>query len=745
MQSRVRIRSARIQSDHQIDVLLTPHSKPFFQKQFTVPGVTILNCQREGDCYHLTTEPIVLKFPFMIQVETVGETEMIADGIFNQFVSNKQLGCSVEGEETVFRLFAPQAERVQLVRFERWQDKSGPLYDLAKDADGVWDLRLPGNFEGQYYVYRLNGRHPASDAVFSDLDIADPYSRSVIRLNHYTYPSKTHILNDHSFDWEDDRWVCPKLEDLIIYELHVRDMTLHDSSGVPDEKRGTYLGLVHPKTRGGIDYIRALGVNAVELLPVHEFANLEVPYRDWRVPVWNTWNPYARNHWGYMTSFFFTPESYYATGGHLRPNETDGGLVEILTEFKTMVKAFHKAGITVILDVVYNHASQYDLNPLRQIDREYYFRLDDDGKYQNKSFCGNDLYTERPMLRRLIADSLVYWMTEFHVDGFRFDLAGLLDDDTVNAISVKTRAINPDVILIAEPWGGDRYGQQRFSERGWGAWNDQFRNGVKGRDPVHNSGFIFGQQSDGKKSIDAIKLFLQGTLQKDGGPFVKPGHSVNYLESHDEWTFGDFVRIASGEVSVNTVIQDIQRHVRLTPRREKLHRLGALILLVSRGAVMIHAGQEFARSQVIAQTDAPDPDVGRMDPNSYNKDNATNWIDYTHAEVNQDLVVYYRGLIKLRKAFPQLRYAEQDTIQFLSGTNPFSLGYFVQPPAKTKRASLLILLNGHPTDPSRFHLPEGKWSLLVSESKAGVESLQKGITGELEVVPTSGVVLVEEV
>ena len=739
----IRIRSAKIQSEDRIDVLLTPHEPSLSRQQFSIPGLEILEVLREGTRYRLRTTPIDPVTRYVLRIDSANSTEILADGILDRFFSDKPLGCSAGKDGSVFRVFAPQAAHVHLVLFERWQDHAGTSHAMRKDADGVWEAELPGNQAGKYYVYRLNDRHHTTKNPFSTLDIADPYSRSVIRLNHYTHPSKTYIPDCPPFDWGDDQWICPAPEDLVIYELHVRDMTVHPGSGVPARKRGTYAGLVHPGSRGGMDYIRALGVNAVELLPVHEFANLEVPYRDWRVPVWNTWNHYARNHWGYMTSFFFAPESYYAVGGHLRSGEVDGGNPKILIEFREMVRAFHREGIAVILDVVYNHASQYDLNPLRLIDREYYFRLDEDGKYQNKSFCGNDLYTERPMVRRLITDSLVFWMTEYHIDGFRFDLAGLIDDETLEAINRETRAVNPDVILIAEPWGGDRYGPERYARLGWGAWNDHFRNGVKGREPEHGKGFIFGHGSGADVSLDGLKRLFRGTRKQEGGVFAPPGYPVNYLESHDEWTLGDFVRIACGKAP-DAIIRDIRHHVRLTPREERIHRLGALILLTSLGAVMIHAGQEFARSKVIATTDVPDPDAGRMDVNSYNKDNETNWIDYDHADLNSGLVAYYRGLIRLRQTFPQLRHADPDAVLFLSGTNPLALGIHVRADAAAGSADLLILVNGHDSDSSHLDLPEGTWSLLVSDSEAGIDPIREGITGGFENGPCSGAVLIRE-
>jgi pullulanase/glycogen debranching enzyme len=236
----------------------------------------------------------------------------------------------------------------------------------------------------------------------------------------------------------------------------VRDLTAHASSEV--EKKGTYLGLIEKGKTGGLDYLKSLGINAIELLPIHKFGTIEIPYRDSSVlsegyPI-NTWNPYARNHWGYMTSYFFTPETYYATDGTLDPNKMNGTDGRAVREFKDMVKALHKENIAVILDVVYNHVSQYDYNCFKYLDKFYYFRTDSAGNFLSLSGCGNDFKTERPMARRLIIESIKYWMTEYHIDGFRFDLAAMIDFETAKAIYQEAKKINPNVILIAEAWGG---------------------------------------------------------------------------------------------------------------------------------------------------------------------------------------------------------------------------------------------------------------------------------------------------
>ena len=187
-------------------------------------------------------------------------------------------------------------------------------------------------------------------------------------------------------------------------------------------------------------------------------------------------------------------------------------LLNRVNDFKDVIKSFHKEGIAVIMDVVYNHISQYQLGSLKEIDKKYYFRFDDKGNYKSESGTGNDLKTESPMVRKMIIDSILYWMKEYHVDGFRFDLGKLIDWETVEEIIREAKKINPYVIIVCEPWGGG-YDPEGFSLRGWGSWNDQFRNGVKGENPVNGLGWIFGHWY-GDNNPDRIKNYINGTLVK---------------------------------------------------------------------------------------------------------------------------------------------------------------------------------------------------------------------------------------
>ncbi|RMF69512.1 MAG: DUF3459 domain-containing protein, partial [Calditrichaeota bacterium] len=654
------------------------------------------------------------------------------------FFSRKPLGCIVEKGRTVFRVFAPRAHAVRLVLFHKHDALSGEEYDMQRAADGTWEVSLAGELWGKYYGYKVAGPQAWFEKFQPEQVIADPYSKAVCTQSTYLHEAKSIIIKTDEYDWEGDTPLTFSREDLVIYEMHVRDMTAHRSSGV--REKGTYRGLVEPGTVGGLNHILELGVNAVELLPCQEFANVEPPFGVEVNGVKNTWNPYARNHWGYMTTYFFSPESYYASGGNLVSGEYSGIEGRQVGEFKDMVKSFHRAGIAVIMDVVYNHVSQYDRNPFKYIDKQYYFRLDSRLAFLNQSGCGNDFKTERPMARRMIVDSVKYWLREYHIDGFRFDLAALIDQETLEQITEEARKINPNVLLIAEPWGGNQYNLAGFSDLGWSAWNDMFRNGVKGENPLTGHGWIFGTYWGGDNA-EAVRNYVRGTLRAYGGPFRHKTHSVNYLESHDGYTLGDFIRIGSGEVDPEARITDIEKNARVSPEQERLNKLAALFLLTSQGVVMLHEGQEFARSKVIAATDAPDPLVGLLDHDSYNKDNETNWLDFHHKELNRGLFDYYRGLVALRRTRPEFRKAKPEAVQFLETETELALGYVLEA-GEHGRGRVVVLLNADAHQSARFSLPQGVWRTLVDGSRAGVEPFGRPRRRSVSVKPRSGLVLV---
>lgn len=596
-------------------------------------------------------------------------------------------GCHLIGNRYYFTVYAPHAKRVSLAFFETCAAET-PLkrVPMRSSGHGNWEFSDIVSMEGLYYAYYLDDNpHP----------VCDPYARFVSTFQDYRQDAKALIYHDE-FSWENDSFIATDdPRDLVIYECHIADMTA-DHPRFPC----SFLGMISK-----IPYLKELGISAIELLPIQKFTLDEPPYKEITDGVVNDWNPYSENHWGYMTSYFFAPESRYASGNVRSKGQWADTRGREGHELKTMIKAFHDAGIAVIMDVVYNHVSHYDNNPLRTLAQDDYILHG-----HNDSGCGNDLNTQHPVTRRLILDSLIYWMQEYHVDGFRFDLAGILDDETLQQIKEKCSKINSNVILYGEPWGR-RYFPEKMSELGLGVWNDRFRNGIKGENPSSRQGFIFGKW-DHHVNPNYIFTLLTGSLKERQGMFCHSSDSVNYLSSHDGYTFGDFIRIS---MPASTRHGKKDSPVLLSDQQELIYRLGMFMLIFSQGMLMLHAGQEYARSKVIAERPEAGALAGKLDHNSYNKDDATNYMDFTQAEENSGIKEYVADLIAIRHEYVELRAADPAACQaYFCSENEFALGYSVESP----KLALAVLINSSQEKAAEFDLKYGDWCILANEKSA---------------------------
>lgn len=648
-------------------------------------------------------------------------------------------GCTWSAKASVFRLYSPGADSVEIEVWDRLEDETGRRHAMTAGDDGYWSARVNGDLKGKWYAYHI---HPP-DPVPSDMEpywgpVSDPWSKHVASRNHYLQHARSLVEAGDAYDWEGDTWVkVEDYRDLIIYEAHIKDFTAHLNGKL--DHAGSYKGFLGTGDRGGIPYLKELGVNAVEFLPLQKAARFEPPYMETTASgVSNTWNYYGRNHWGYMTSHFFVPETQYASDADQEPGAWVGTNLTARNELRDVVKALHRNRMAVIMDVVYNHVSQYDINALKQAAKGEYFKLDENGKYTSESGCGNDSNTHHPEFRRLIIESVLYWMREYHVDGFRFDLAHLIDWETIDEITLEARKLNPDVILIAEPWGGG-YDPTGFSKRGWLTWNDQIRNGVKGYDPVHGKGYIFGTWHH-ESDRGSIENYLRGTiLGGSNGRFETSKTALNYLESHDGYTLGDFIRIGLNQ---NLIHEKVRRDevVVLKDNELRLSKLAAMFLFAAQGSVMIHQGQEFGRAKWIVPGRVNDPNSGRLDHNSYEKDNATNYIDYSDLEQNRGLFEYYRGLIALRKTSPALRKAHPDSVRIVGNSDPLLLSALIDGESSGDSFHYVISFNGNVLIDHELVLPEGFWEIVATGEYASNKSLAK-ISGRVIIPPASGLIL----
>jgi pullulanase len=588
---------------------------------------------------------------------------LLAGTVLDAFVSAAPMGAQALESGYLFRLFAPRASAVHLHLYKNPSDDSPwKTFDAQADERGCFHVEVGVATVGMAWTWSLEGPHGAAGWASLNDEFADPWAVAVATRADYLHEARS-LLLDPSFDWQDADYTRPELAAWVIYESHLKDLVAGEAAGA-DSNLSAYEAFSTAK-RGGLAHLVDLGVTAVEFLPLQEFGQIEIDFENPDLGVFNTWNPWEHNHWGYMTSHFLAPESAYAMPLHAEvPAKwmgVDGSQVQGL---KSVVNACHEAGIAVVMDVVYNHVSQYDRNCFKAIDPAYYFYLSDDGQYLSGSGCGNDFRTERPMARRLILDSVDHFVKAYHVDGFRFDLASMIDDETLRQLHDKFQA--ESIFHAAEPWGGGKYTPEAFAKTGWAWWNDQYRVDLRGRYPSEAAGLIFGKPHY-ESNAERFQRSVNG--HQIGGYNADPLQAVNYIEAHDDHDLGDWLRLGLGlheESPVLSAAMTAQERLEarlafqtLSEAEVNRHRMAAFHLLTSAGIPMLHEGQEFARSKLIEPLCADDARAGSIDHNSYEKDNETNWIDWRVAEANAELLLVYKELISLRRSHPDLATAQR--------------------------------------------------------------------------------------
>lgn len=611
---------------------------------------------------------------------------------------------------TCLRLWAPTAEAVTVTLYHKG-DGGAVLgtEPLVRGAHGVWSVWLPGEQHGRYYTFAVT-----VDGITRET--GDPYARaagvngvrSMIVDLARTAPS----------GWERDvRPTIPPAQ-RAVWEVSVRDFSQDAASGVRPAWRGKYMAFtqqgttlhgdgIHPTC---LNYLKRLGVKYVQLMPIFDFGSV-----DEAKPLLRQYN------WGYDPTNFNVPEGSYST-------DPTRGEVRI-RECREMIAALHAAGIGVVMDVVYNHTYRTE-NPLNNTVPYYFFRQNPDGSFSNGSGCGNEFASERPMARRYLIDSILYWAKEYHIDGFRFDLMGLYDAESINAVRAALDALpgGRDILLYGEPWQGGASQLHRYeankanlamlNER-VGIFCDDTRDAIKGgcfdaREP----GYVEGKPG----SFWDIGAAVAAWCRSDRLPPHAPSQIVSYVSAHDNFTLWDkllCVRYEKPEFTARDTVALAQ------------NRLAAGIYLTSFGLPFMQAGEEFARTK---------KGVG----NSYRSSPALNRLDWNRAEQYHSLVDYYRGLLALRAAFPRLGSTDRhapEALQFFALEQPL-VGWMLPAVWGDGAAWSVLCVFYNPTDTTcTVSLPAGQWKLLSDGTSS---SLWRGpsriFTGNAPLAPYSATV-----
>lgn len=631
--------------------------------------------------------------------------------------TGNDLGAVYSPKMTRFKVWAPEAESVKLNLYKQGEgDNLIEQHVMKKSVNGTYVFEKQGDCNGIYYTYTVVNHGEEQEAV-------DPYTKAAGVNGQRGMVINLAKTNPQGFEL--DGYRNPEhITDAIIYEGSVRDFTMDESSGV--FHNGKFLGLTEANTTNhfgeatALDYISDLGITHVQILPAFDFETVDEK------------NQKAQYNWGYDPDNYNVPEGSYAVSPY-------DGAVRI-QEMKQMVLALHSRGIGVIMDVVFNHTYRRDDSNLQKIVPGYYYRSDETG-YTNGSGCGNEVASDRPMAQKLIVDSLIYWAKEYHIDGFRFDLMGVLDIDTMNVIAERLKEIRPDIYLYGEGWNG---GPSSLAEEkrafkasakkmpGIGMFNDDIRDTIKGSVFYDDHlGFVNG----GTHLENALRYGITGAVahpQVDydaygSKPWAKePGQSINYVSCHDNYTLWDKLSVSCPEASEE--------------KKKAMNRLCAAIVFTSQGVPFIQAGEEFLRSK-------PLPGKKGFAENSYNMPDAVNSIKWDNIHEYPDMIAYYKGLMALRKAHPVFRMQSEaemtQNLCFLSDTPENVVAYLLKGKgADDTPENILVIFNGNDEE-ILYNLPEGKWKILVDDKTAGADG-KKIISEKADVEPLSALVLEKE-
>lgn len=531
-------------------------------------------------------------------------------------IKNEKLGAIYSKDKTTFRVFAPYADNIELLITDNYKKTRKDSYEMIRNDIGICEITLQGNYEGYFYNYLVDGKYEVTDP-YSFTSSINSISSVVVDM------TKTDPLG-----FRDQHLTENKEEDAIIYEMSVKNYTADQTSGVVN--RGKFLGLTEGGTKykerkTGLDNIKELGVTHVQLLPIYDFISVDEDNGHFFDD--------DNYNWGYDPELYFAPEGSYSTD----PYNPLSRIVEV----KEMVKSFHENNISVIMDVVYNHTfKSYDSN-LDTLAKGYYHRRNDDGSFANGSGVGNEVCSEKAFVRKLIVDSLIHWVKEYKIDGFRFDLMALIDIDTIKIALKELRKINPNIIIYGEPWMAfssplplDKQilkGSQRSND--FGVFNDDFRDAIKGDVNGYERGYIQGVFS--KKT--AIETGIAGSIAYDDkryGFADKASESINYFNCHDNLILYDKLAISLNQ---ETNIDDYVK-------------MALSIIFLSFGKPFIYEGNEFNQTK-------------NNEANSYRSPLKINSIKWDKKLENYDIFTYTRDLIELRKSMKVLRYIHPKDIR----------------------------------------------------------------------------------
>lgn len=612
-----------------------------------------------------------------------------AQGIFNEMLYAK--------DKTVFTLNSPDKPTLRL--YDNGTDgKAIKAIRMKKAEDGLWRAEVKGDISGKFYTFDTgNGECPG---LFAKAVGVNGNRAAVVDMRS-TDPS----------GWLQDK--RPPLKspcDLIIYEFHHRDFSIDPSSGL--QHKGKFLALTEPKAT---DYLKSLGVNAIHILPSFDYASVDETRLD--TPQYN---------WGYDPKNYNVPEGSYSTDPYLPTTR--------IKEFKQMVQALHKAGIRVILDVVYNHTFDIKNSNFQRINPDYFYRKTADGKYSDGSGCGNETASEKPLMREYMIESTKYWAEEYHIDGFRFDLMGVHDIETMNLIRKELNKIDPSIYIYGEGWsaGSCAYPTEKLAMKantrqldGIGAFCDDMRDALRGPfSDNHKGGFLAGVEN----LEESIKFGIVGAISHPQIDMTKvnyskepwtnsPAQMISYVSCHDDMCLTDRLRSSIPGINEDELI--------------RLDLLAQTAVLTSQGVPFILCGEEMLRDKKGVH-------------NSYKSPDSINRLDWNNLKKYPEVFSYYSGLIALRKAHPAFRMGDADMVrrhlEFLDAPKGVVAFRLKDNAGGDSWKDITVILNSN-KKVEEISVPEGEYTAVVKDGKVDSRGLATFSGTRIHVAPQTAMIL----
>ncbi|WP_281819669.1 type I pullulanase [Parabacteroides goldsteinii] len=619
-------------------------------------------------------------------------------------------------EQSVFTLWAPSADRVRLNLYASGEGGDPEEHvEMEKAGYGTWRVHIDRDLKGSFYTFQIekNGKWlNETPGIWAKAVGINGNRAAVIDWNE-TNPE----------GWESDR--SPELKmysDIILYELHHRDFSIAPDSGI--ENKGKFLALTETGTKTpegeatGLDHLKELGVTHIHILPSFDFATVDETKLD-------------ENHynWGYDPKNYNVPDGSYSTD--------PANPVVRIREFKEMVKSLHQNGFRIVLDVVYNHTASTDHSNFDLTVPGYFYRQNADGSYSNASGCGNETASEREMVRHYIIESVKFWAREYHIDGFRFDLMGIHDIETMNHLRSELLEIDPTIFVYGEGWvAADSplpFEQRAVKENvgqmeGIGVFNDEFRDGLKGstfdeQEPGYASGNINGHFEPVKYGIvggtDHPQVDYGGLLYCNAPYAGAPSQMINFVSCHDGYTLVDKLKLS---------VQGDHAADELIPIDKLVHT----VLLTAQGIPFIRSGEEIMQDK-------------QGEPNSYKSPDSINRIDWSLKAKNREVFDFIRGLIALRKAHPAFRIPTveglQQWLRFMdtgdSGVIAYTLGEYAN---NDEWKEILVAYNGNRHE-VEIGIPEGEWNVVCRNGQIDPEGKDRLPGGSVKIAASSALIL----